>query len=314
MSELIRRDGYIYSPKTAEGFDRMQRQGIPRPLFSLERKLAKLMQKTFNKEIKKMLQRFKSKLKEKGLVPSELTQDGPDDLIEFLRLLRQQDEESRKRLEELDRKLKIQSVASELEAEWNEPYVTDPESMELSALEEQLAKILKTNQEGYLQRLEADASPLFEKVLTSFSIDKQKLFDDNMSEIRRLYINNSIQRIQGEEDLIKKTFLQRLTDYVEGRSDSLNIHDIVNILYQRSKSMSQFFARDQLARLNKATTLSTFSTAGVTKVKWVTTHDVRVRPSHKKLDGKIFDVNNLPPEVDDYNCRCGLVPVEYKQD
>jgi SPP1 gp7 family putative phage head morphogenesis protein len=46
-------------------------------------------------------------------------------------------------------------------------------------------------------------------------------------------------------------------------------------------------------------------------VKWVTVGDVRVRKSHKELNGKIFDVNNLPQEVDDYNCRCGLVPVEW---
>ena len=27
-----------------------------------------------------------------------------------------------------------------------------------------------------------------------------------------------------------------------------------------------------------------------------------------------LDVNNLPKEVDDYNCRCGLVPVEWQDD
>jgi SPP1 gp7 family putative phage head morphogenesis protein len=72
-------------------------------------------------------------------------------------------------------------------------------------------------------------------------------------------------------------------------------------------------ARDQMQRFNKACTLSTFRSAGVTKVKWVTVGDIRVRKSHKALNGQIFDVNNLPKEVDDYNCRCGLVPVEWAE-
>ena len=66
-----------------------------------------------------------------------------------------------------------------------------------------------------------------------------------------------------------------------------------------------------MARFNKAVTITQYESAGVTKVKWVTSHDVRVRESHKALDGKVFDINNLPEELHDYNCRCGLVPVEY---
>lgn len=77
-----------------------------------------------------------------------------------------------------------------------------------------------------------------------------------------------------------------------------------------SARMARFFARDQLSRLNKATTIATFINAGVTRVKWVTAHDARVRQSHKTLDGKIFNIDSLPNELDDYNCRCALVPVD----
>jgi SPP1 gp7 family putative phage head morphogenesis protein len=69
-----------------------------------------------------------------------------------------------------------------------------------------------------------------------------------------------------------------------------------------------------MQRFNKACTLATFQGAGVTRVKWVTSHDGRVRATHKALDGKIFPVGELPPEVDDYNCRCGLVPVAWEDD
>lgn len=79
-----------------------------------------------------------------------------------------------------------------------------------------------------------------------------------------------------------------------------------------SQHMGQFFARDQMQRFNKATTLAQFAAAGVTKVRWCTCHDGRVRETHKALDGQTFSINNLPPEIDDYNCRCGLIPAEYE--
>jgi SPP1 gp7 family putative phage head morphogenesis protein len=69
-----------------------------------------------------------------------------------------------------------------------------------------------------------------------------------------------------------------------------------------------------MQRFNKACTIATFKSAAVTKVKWVTCNDIRVRKTHKALNGQVFDVNNLPKEVDDYNCRCGLVPVEWADD
>jgi uncharacterized protein with gpF-like domain len=96
--------------------------------------------------------------------------------------------------------------------------------------------------------------------------------------------------------------------------------------YQAGDNLARLFARDQMQRFNKALTLSTFTDAGVTKVKWVTCHDARVRKrsyvdkngvfhrAHTELDGQIFGIKNLPVEIDDYNCRCGLVPVEWEDD
>jgi SPP1 gp7 family putative phage head morphogenesis protein len=149
--------------------------------------------------------------------------------------------------------------------------------------------------------------------LQSFAIDKQKFFNDNMDAIRKLYLDNSIQRIRYEEEDIKRRILQKIIDYATGKSDELNLTDLVKEAYTSTDHLSRLFARDQMQRFNKACTLSTFRSAGVTKVKWVTVGDVRVRKSHKALNGQVFDINNLPREVDDYNCRCGLVPVEWSE-
>ena len=111
--------------------------------------------------------------------------------------------------------------------------------------------------------------------------------------------------------LIKRRILQKIIDYATGVTEELDLDGLVKEAYTSTDHLARLFARDQMQRFNKACTLSTFRSAGVTKVKWVTVGDVRVRKSHKALNGQIFDVNNLPQEVDDYNCRCGLVPVEW---
>lgn len=45
----------------------------------------------------------------------------------------------------------------------------------------------------------------------------------------------------------------------------------------------------------------------IKKVKYVTAGDDVVRPSHAALDGHIFDVDDLPSELDEPNCRCTVV-------
>lgn len=47
----------------------------------------------------------------------------------------------------------------------------------------------------------------------------------------------------------------------------------------------------------------------IKKVRYVTAGDDVVRPSHAALDGKIFDINNLPQELEEPNCRCTIVAV-----
>lgn len=105
--------------------------------------------------------------------------------------------------------------------------------------------------------------------------------------------------------------MKKISGYVTGKTDTLDIKDLTHSMLTSSARMARFFARDQLARLNKSTTISTLISAGVTKVRWLTSNDGRVRESHKELNRKVFDIHNLPDEIDDYNCRCTLVPVEY---
>lgn len=306
----LKRNGYIYSKGTAEGFLRMKRQGFPRPLFSIENKLQKTLLKTYGKLLKQLMADFKGAAKAAGIAPDNLTTDSPEDdsfksLMDFFDAMAEIEKSSIEAMENAELKAKLESVSQSLKNKWYRD--ADEEGIN-DDLDHEMADIFQECQTDFLKKLMSDADLTTSNIISTFSIDKQQLYNDNMREIRRLYLDNARVRIIGEQDILKKMFLQALDDYITGRTSTLNIKTATDGLLARSKNMSQFFARDQMARLNKATTLATFKAAGITKFKWITCHDVRVRASHKKLDGQIFDIDSPPPELSDYNCRCGIVP------
>lgn len=298
-------NGYIYSKTTREGFLRMKRQGIPRPLFSIQDKLAALLRTRYRTLTRKLLKDLREQLRFNNIVMDAAPED--DSLESLLNFFDEMGKQLQKENEEVIARVNLNTVANTLEHQWLQEEETEQPEFFVKKIDD----AFKKEQADYLKRLLGDADGKTARILTSFTIDKQQFFNDNMDAVRKLYLDNSIARIKGEEELIKRRILNKIIDYATNKTEKLELTDLVKEGYESSDHLSRLFARDQMQRFNKACTLSTFRSAGVTKVKWVTTGDVRVRKSHKALNGQIFDVNNLPPEVDDYNCRCGLVPVEW---
>ena len=309
-------NGYIYSPKTRQGFLRMRRMGIPRPLFSIENELAKTLASRYKKLAAQLLKDLKDKIKRNGLtIDRALVADGREEenLESLMKFFDEMGEKMRKEQEETANRANMGSVANSLEHEWFE------ENQEEQAQHDEqfysdVERIFKKQQKKYLERLLDDADGKTKRILQSFTIDKKKFFDDNMDEVRRLYVQNSLERIDWEQEDIKRAILKRITDYAMNRTDELKLDDLTKDAFNRGEHLARLFARDQMARFNKACTLATFRSAGVTKVQWLTANDGRVRETHRMLNKKIFDVDNLPKEINDYNCRCGLVPVEWADD
>ncbi len=309
-------NGYIYSPKTRQGFLRMRRMGIPRPLFSIENELAKTLGSRYKKLATQLLKDLKEKIRRNGItIDSALVADGREEenLESLMKFFDEMGEKMRNEQEETASRANMESVANSLEHEWFEE-----DQEELARLDEQFSgdieRIFKKEQKNYLGRLLDDADGKTKRILQSFTIDKKKFFDDNMDEVRRLYVQNSLERIDWEQEDIKRAILKRITDYAMNRTDELKLDDLTKDAFNRGEHLARLFARDQMARFNKACTLATFRSAGVTKVQWLTANDGRVRKTHRMLNKKIFDVDNLPEEINDYNCRCGLVPVEWADD
>ena len=320
----LRMNGYVYSKGTQAGFLRMQRMGIPRPLFRVQDKLAKIIKAQYERLIRQLLRDVKREMQNTGMTVDSAPIDGDDeDLEKLLDFFTRQGEELKKESEEIANRMRMGSAANTLEHEWFDEI--DKEFELTNPTAKRIAGLLKTEQKDYLARLFKDGGPRLQAAL-NFTLDKQEIFDRNMNNLRVLYLNNTLDRVKWEEDLIKRRMLKRINDYVTGQSARLEFDDLTKMAYKSGDNLARLFARDQMQRFNKALTLSTYTDAGVTKVKWVTCHDARVRKrsyvdkngvyhrAHRELDGQIFGIKNLPVEIDDYNCRCGLVPVEWEDD
>ena len=285
-------------------------------MFSIENELAKTLASRYKKLAAQLLKDLKDKIKRNGLtIDRALVADGKEEenLERLMKVFDEMGEKMRKEQEETANRANMGSVANSLEHEWFE------ENQEEQARHDEqfysdVERIFKKQQKKYLERLLDDADGKTKRILQSFTIDKKKFFDDNMDEVRRLYVQNSLERIDWEQEDIKRAILKRITDYAMNRTDELKLDDLTKDAFNRGEHLARLFARDQMARFNKACTLATFRSAGVTKVQWLTANDGRVRETHRMLNKKIFDVDNLPKEINDYNCRCGLVPVEWADD
>ena len=309
----LKLNGYIYSPKTRQGFIRTRRQGFPRPLFSIENELAKKLRSRYKELAVRLLKDVKKKVRQNGItLDSAFTADGKDEdsLESLMKFFDEMGEKMRREQEETANRANMGSVANSLEHEWFEE-----DQEELARLDEQftgdIERIFRKEQKDFLARLLGDADGKTLRIIQSLTIDKRKFFDRNMKELRRLYVENSLERIKGEQNDIRRKILKRIADYAMNRTDELSLSDLTREAFDRGNHLARLFARDQTARLNRACALATFRSAGVTKVQWLTSNDARVRETHRRLNRKIFDVNNLPDETNDYNCRCALVPVEW---
>lgn len=314
-NKTIRYNGYIYGPKTRKGFIRMQRLGIPRPPFRTENKIYKTLRDIYRRQAAQMVRDFLR------LVPSlNMTTDAaPNEHVDYDKLIK----ESRQIQKDFDtyRKLhpgQIWITRGEVEAAkntlghlWEELEGLGPDGKE--QVQKVLERAYTDDQKEVLKEFMRDADERTARAISSFSIEKQVAFNDSMAGIKQLYLDNAMDRIDGELELLERAFLKRFTAYITGDTDTLKFEDIVKATFYNSDNMARMFARDQMARFNKALSLSTMINAGVTKVKWVTVGDGRVRRSHQELNGQVFGIRNLPEEIDDYNCRCALVPVEWAE-
>lgn len=83
-----------------------------------------------------------------------------------------------------------------------------------------------------------------------------------------------------------------------------------------STRRARFIARDQIGKLNGKLTRSRQQEMGLTRFRWRSREDSRVRPLHAYLNGQVFSWDDLPHDEygpihpgSPFGCRCGAEPM-----
>jgi SPP1 gp7 family putative phage head morphogenesis protein len=145
----------------------------------------------------------------------------------------------------------------------------------------------------------------------TLGIPAAEAFAGKIDGIRELYLDDAVARIEGEQDDLKRTFLERLRDWAEGEKPEIDVGDIIERMKDTADGRAQFFARDQFSRFNRSVAVASYQQAEADYVEWITSNDIRVRDTHRERNHRIFTTSELlaDPEWKAYNCRCGFAPV-----
>ncbi|TXG76763.1 hypothetical protein E6Q11_04135 [Candidatus Dojkabacteria bacterium] len=95
----------------------------------------------------------------------------------------------------------------------------------------------------------------------------------------------------------------------EGRLQKQLTHDIRQTT-ALSKRRAQLIARNAPLQYSGALTRHHQTSAGIKQYYWQTSHDERVRESHRSRDGKVYEWDGPGPHPrSEVNCRCDAVPI-----
>lgn len=155
-------------------------------------------------------------------------------------------------------------------------------------------------------RMSPEALPVdLQRVLEAFRRENVRLIgsvlDDQISEVSEL-VREAVRTGRRVEDLAED---------IEAR-------------FGVSTSRARLIARDQVLKANSAMTQTRMTAAGVSRYRWSTSRDERVRPMHRELEGQIFSWSDPPVTTpkgernhpgEDYQCRCLPVAVlDFEED
>ena len=296
---MIRRHGRIYASGTAKGFQRMRSRGIPLPSIRREDLMAQSVAVEYEDLFKGLVAIIAEAaidadltVKRKEGATVVVHDAGPDEIIRQLMEL------------------------------------MGGRGPDVARLRIRLNAMLVGAQRSFLEEIVDDADRQTVHGLASMSLASREVFQSRLKDLRDLYLDSAVERIQGESDWLKKSFLQKLVDWAEGRTAELNVTALLDEMRDTAASRARFFARDQFSRFNRSLLVSTYREAEAPYCEWLTVGDERVRPvtgtstgpgdyhglplhDHRIRNHRIYTLKGLTsdPEFQSYNCRCGYAPI-----
>lgn len=151
-------------------------------------------------------------------------------------------------------------------------------------------------------------------------IVKATLNEKIQNNIRENYIDNMKKVIHGWQEKNIKQLREDVEYWALGKGYSdKGIAELIMKNYNTTEKKAKFLARNETSLVLSEYSKQKYLSNGITKYRWQTSGDERVRDRHRELNGKVFEFAN-PPIVDldtgeranpgcSINCRCVAIPV-----
>lgn len=162
---------------------------------------------------------------------------------------------------------------------------------------------------GWFKRFETEGQAGVRNMILGMELSSQEVFARVIEEMRALYLDEAVERVLGEQDDLKASFILRLGEWIEGGSKRLDVDGLIEEMRERSGKRGKLFARDQYSRMERSLSLATIQHADAPYVEVLSSNDARVRPTHREWNHQVFTPEGLLADErwKDYNCRCAFV-------
>ncbi len=121
-------------------------------------------------------------------------------------------------------------------------------------------------------------------------------------------VAENVSLIKSIPDEYFKDLTQIIMSNVNEGTQSVDIKKAIQHLTGVTRSRARLIARDQTGKVTAAINQRRQTEAGVVEYVWQDSRDSRVRPTHRKNHGKVFQWNKPPKATGhpghDVNCRC----------
>jgi len=174
------------------------------------------------------------------------------------------------------------------------------------------------NFDDTLEKIYSDINKQFRKTVTdkiglsiNFTADQIKILSQEYTNNLKLYITEFTQK----ETLILR---QKAEDIVLSGTRAKDFTKIIEERFAVSTKKAKFLAKQEISLLTSKYKQVKYESVGVSKYKW-SISNVRTRPDHRALNGKIFSFDDPPISNtstgarnnpgEDFGCNCQAIPI-----
>lgn len=125
------------------------------------------------------------------------------------------------------------------------------------------------------------------------SLPLPNLYDIRKKELIKLYVNTNVNLIKSINNNLLAKVEQEVYNTIVTNSSYKELSKAIMQIADVTKAKADFIARDQIGKLNGQLGMERCLDVGCDQFRWLTANDDRVRRTHKALDGKICQWNNV---------------------